>query len=209
MRVGVSQRVDKVSHYYETRDGLDHRWIHFLEQVGLQVLVIPNQIKDPASYYLDLQLEGLILTGGNDPAQLENSSNVSVVRDRTEATLLSLASGLGHPILGVCRGMQYLCLQLGEQLSRTEGHVSRRHSLICDPEFPYPNGHEVNSYHNWALKSLRECSPFKIMAQTDDNSIEAIQHKTEPTFGIMWHPEREKEFLTQDLNFFKRVFNND
>lgn len=209
MRIGISQRVDVVSHYHEVRDGLDHQWIAFLEQIGLQIVLIPNQLKDPSAYYYDLKIEGLILSGGNDPALLEQASNVSEERDATEVTLIKSAQALGHPIAGICRGMQLLCLQFGEKLKRIEGHVAQRHHLICEADFEYPNGSEVNSYHNWALTELRPNSSFRIMAYTKDHSIEAIKHKSEPIYGIMWHPEREKHFSEHDLNFFNRIFSHD
>ena len=209
MRIAISQRVDTVPHYHEVRDGLDHQWIPFLEQIGLQVVLISNQLKDPSAYYRDLQIEGLILSGGNDPALLEQASNVSEERDSTETALIKTAQALGHPIVGVCRGMQYLCLQFGEKLNRIEGHVAQRHQLICEADFDYPNGVEVNSYHNWALTELQPDSPFQSMAHTKDHSIEAIKHKSAPIHGIMWHPEREKHFSENDLNFFKKIFSHD
>ena len=209
MRIAISQRVDTVPHYHEVRDGLDHQWIPFLEQIGLQVVLISNQLRDPLSYYRDLEIEGLILSGGNDPASLEQPSNVSEERDATEAALIKIAQSMGHPIVGVCRGMQYLCLQYGENLHRIEGHVAQRHPLICESDFDYPDGIEVNSYHNWALTELQSNSPFQCMARTKDHSIEAIKHRSGPIHGIMWHPEREKHYSEHDLNFFKKIFSHD
>ncbi|MDB4513372.1 gamma-glutamyl-gamma-aminobutyrate hydrolase family protein [Akkermansiaceae bacterium] len=209
MRIGLSQRVDTFTGYREVRDSLDQQWISFLEEAGFQVVLIPNQLKDPENYYRDLQIKGLILSGGNDPAVLKNAKNVSDARDRVEATLIHYARSLGQPILGVCRGMQYLCLELGEELKRIEGHVSKRHRLICEPDFFYPNGHQVNSYHNWALTRLKKNSPLRAMAKTADQSIEAVQHRNESIYGIMWHPERESKFSRYDLNFFQKVFKND
>ena len=209
MRIAISQRVDIVPHYHEVRDGLDHKWIPFLEQIGLQVVLVPNQLKDPSAYYRDLSIEGLILSGGNDPASLDQATNVSEERDATEAALIKTAQSLGQPILGVCRGMQYLCLQFGEKLNRIEDHVAQRHQLICEADFDYPNGIEVNSYHNWALTELQLNSPFQRMAYTKNHSIEAIKHRSEPIHGIMWHPERENHYSDYDLNFFKKIFRHD
>ncbi|MCR9155250.1 MAG: gamma-glutamyl-gamma-aminobutyrate hydrolase family protein [Bacteroidetes bacterium] len=209
MRIGISQRVDTVPHYHEVRDGLDHQWIPFLEQIGLQVVLIPNRLKDPAAYYRDLNIQGLVLSGGNDPAVLENASNVSEARDETESKLIEEARNSGHSIVGVCRGMQFLCLTFGESLSRIEGHVAQRHSLICSTNFNYPNGIEVNSYHNWALKTLTDESHFERLAYTADQSIEAVKHQSEPIYGIMWHPEREAQYSEYDLNFFKNIFTHD
>ena len=209
MRIAISQRVDNVPLYHEVRDGLDHQWIPFLEQIGLQVVLIPNQLKDPSAYYLDLEIQGLILSGGNDLSILEQASNVSVERDTTEVALIKTAQELGHPIVGVCRGMQYLCLQFGEKLNRIVGHVAQRHQLICEADFDYPDGVEVNSYHNWALTKLQPNSPFQRMAYTKDSSIEAIKHQNAPIHGIIWHPEREKQYSEYDLNFFKKIFSHD
>jgi gamma-glutamyl-gamma-aminobutyrate hydrolase PuuD len=209
MRIGISQRVDSVPDYHEIRDGLDHQWILFLEQVGLQVVVLPNRLINPAQYYEDLQLEGLILSGGNDPGMLQNPVNLSEERDFTELTLLNTAIRNNHPVVGVCRGMQFMCLQSGEKLSKIEGHVASRHHINTFHGFQYPSGHEVNSYHNWALKSLSSASPWQILARTDDASIEAVGHKNQKLHGIMWHPERESDFSKYDINYFKDIFKND
>ena len=62
---------------------------------------------------------------------------------------------------------------------------------------------EVNSFHN-ALE--KEPSEFEVSARAEDGVIEAIRHKTLPWLGLMWHPEREKEFREEDLNTIKALF---
>jgi putative glutamine amidotransferase len=56
---------------------------------------------------------------------------------------------------------------------------------------------------------LRANSPLEIMANTRDQSIEAIKHQSKPIYGIMWHPERETPYSEHDLNFFTNIFSND
>jgi gamma-glutamyl-gamma-aminobutyrate hydrolase PuuD len=209
MRIGVTLRVDTVAHYCEVRDGLDHQWISFLERVKVQVVLIPNQLKNPEAYYHDLSLQGLLLTGGNDPGSLENPVNISVERDQTEAALFNAARSSKHPVIGVCRGMQFMCLQTGEQLQKIENHVAKRHPILSKNGFGYPQNWEVNSFHNWALIQLRKESMWQKQALSPDGCIEAIKHKSENIHGIMWHPEREPNFSSHDINFFKTIFSND
>ena len=40
---------------------------------------------------------------------------------------------------------------------------------------------------------------------TKDKFIESIEHKKLPIKGVMWHPEREKNYHKQDLKRLKRL----
>jgi putative glutamine amidotransferase len=44
------------------------------------------------------------------------------------------------------------------------------------------------------------------LATAQDGTIEACQHRSLPWYGIMWHPEREEHFQTQDLTFMRKLF---
>ena len=209
MKIGITQRVDKVIDYNEIRDGLDQNWIHLLNIVGLDVIPIPNQIKNVKEFYLNLGIEGIILTGGNDLYELKTNNNVSLERDNVEKVLFEVAKDLGHPILGVCRGMQHICMILGERIVKINSHVSKRHNLRIKGLIEYPMNYEVNSFHNWGLKKLKPSTDLIVLAYTSDGSIEAVRHKNKRIFGIMWHPEREQKFSEFDIQFIKHIFLND
>lgn len=210
MRIAITQRVDVIKDYNETRDALDQRWVELLNCVNIEVVVIPNQLKNVKDYYKRLSLNGLILTGGNDLEVLATKNNVSTARDNVERELFSIAQELNHPILGVCRGMQYLCVLLGENLVKVDGHVREKHMIYFDKGFNlYPNNIIVNSFHEWAPVSLKSKSSLEVIARSKDGVIECVKHKTERIYGIMWHPERETPFSPNDLKFIKHVFKLD
>lgn len=210
MRIAITQRVDLINEYNETRDGLDQKWIELLNYLNIEAVVIPNQINNVRDYYKGLSLEGLILTGGNDLELLATSNNVSVARDNVERELFNIAQELNHPILGVCRGMQYLSALFNETLVKIDGHARKKHKIFFENNLNiYPNQIIVNSYHEWGIISLKNKSQFQVLACSNDGVIECIKHKTKKMYGMMWHPERETPFSSNDLRFIKYVFKLD
>ena len=210
MRIAITQRVDVINDYNETRDGLDQRWVKLLDPLGLQLIIMPNSIGNVREYYHDLEIQGLILTGGNDLLAFDTEINVSEERDRIEKELFQVAMSLGHPILGVCRGMQYMSYLLGETLMKVQSHVSTRHLInYVDDDVVFPNKFYVNSYHSWGLKELASNSVLKVLARSDDGVIESIKHKNKNIYGIMWHPERETPFSNYDERLIKLIFLNE
>ena len=103
MRIGITQRVDLIADYEETRDSLDQRWSELIEFLGAKALPIPNKIKDINLWLDEMRCDGFILSGGNDLSSLSNSKNISFERDKTEFALLQYANDQSIPVLGVCR----------------------------------------------------------------------------------------------------------
>ena len=81
-------------------------------------------------------------------------------------------------------------------MKKIKNHVNQKHEIYSNNNFPK----KVNSYHDYGIKKLGK--NFKIIAQTLDNEIEAIEHKKFPWLGLMWHPERDKNF---DIKTIKKI----
>jgi putative glutamine amidotransferase len=112
------------------------------------------------------------------------------------------------PVLGVCRGLQMINHFCGGSIVLLDGHVSSRHSIMQKIEhYEWPTLHEVNSYHNYAIKVDGLAPSLMPLAFAEDGTVEAFRHKELPWHGIMWHPEREKAFHVDDLTYIKNVFN--
>jgi putative glutamine amidotransferase len=198
----MSQAVTIHPERNERRDTLDQRLTAFLSSAHYLAIPIPNgllsqtnqpaAIPDPVSAWLDeVNVDAIVLSGGNDIGSCPE-------RDLTESRLLEYARRKGLPALGICRGMQMVGTWSGATLAPVAGHVKTRHTLHG------ALSGNVNSFHNLALAQCpRE---FVVIAQSEDDSIEAIRHTSLPWEGWMWHPEREPGFAAEDLRRLQTLF---
>jgi N5-(cytidine 5'-diphosphoramidyl)-L-glutamine hydrolase len=198
-RIGITQRREAVPGRNEIRDELDVEWGMILWKLGIIAIPLHSGIVELASYLDQLALDGFILSGGNDLGE-------SPERDQLEAGVLDYAKIKNLPVLGVCRGMQFINYYLGGSLVSVKNHVATRHTLYGDLAQDY-KGKMVNSYHNQAIRSENLSSELIAIAYSEDQVIEAVKHQSYPWLGIMWHPEREKPTFRQDEGFIKQVFN--
>lgn len=207
MRIAITQRVERVASYGERRDCLDQQWAVFMESLDLLALPVPNHLHSPARWLEALEVDGLLLTGGNDLAGLPGASNMAPERDQTEMALLTAASERQMPVLGVCRGMQVINQWLGGTLEPVTGHTAVRHPLNGRPTEPlFEAFRDVNSFHDWGITPGGLAETLEAQLYSDDGCVEAFIHKSLPWAGIMWHPEREAPFCGPDRAIVHRVF---
>jgi len=197
-RIVISQRNDQIAGRNECRDALDVQWAILLESLEILPIVMPSGIDKVDSYLTELSIDGFILSGGNDIGS-------SPCRDSVEERIVSFAKTRNLPVLGVCRGMQFLNHIESGTLVHCEGHVSTTHVLHGDWA-RNNNVSKVNSYHDQAITAKTLSPSFRVLAETEDNVIEAFQHREYPWLGIMWHPEREQPFSQPDLELIKQHF---
>lgn len=194
--VSVTMRVEVSQPYRERRDALDQRWHPFLAACGLGAFPTPNR-PELASACLD-HVVGLVLTGGNDLCQFGGDAPD---RDATESLLLETAIAWKLPVIGICRGMQFLGDYFGCMLARLPGHAGTRHAVR---QLDGDGGAMVNSYHNYCVTAPG--TGIEPMLVASDGSIEAFRHTSLPVYGIMWHPEREDVPRTEDVALFRSWF---
>ena len=191
-RIAISQRIELIPDRDEKRDVLDHRLVSWVGHCGFSPLPVPNVLSHMVeNWLLDIQPDGILLSGGGDIGQFSE-------RDETERLLLSFASRFNLPVLGICRGMQFMAHLSGATLYPVTGHVGTRHCL---------NGKislERNSYHEYSISHCPK--PFEIIARSEDGVIEAIRHLSLPWEGWMWHPERERVYSQDDISRLLKLF---
>lgn len=209
-RIGVTQRVELVTNYGERRDCLDQQWASLLDAAGMSMLPIPNGLRDVVSWVEAQNLDGLLLSGGNDLAHLTGATNIAPERDRTESLLLFWAEENRIPVLAVCRGMQMMhCWLGGGALEPIEGHVARRHPIeVANGSALLADRSEatVNSFHGWGIPRTSLAQEVCELAWSEDGHVEAFQHIRLPWLAIMWHPERESPFFSGDIVLLRAQF---
>ena len=177
--IGVTPLFDRERDSYWMLPG----YLEGLEQAGAIpiVLHLPEDLDDLPQ--LVSLCDGLLFTGGQDvsPALYGETpkptcGEICPARDRMEQALLHLALERDLPVLGICRGIQFLNAVLGgtlyqdlptEHPSQTQHHMTPPydravHTVTIQPGTPLAEllGTEhigVNSYHHQAVKTLAPC----------------------------------------------------
>jgi putative glutamine amidotransferase len=200
LKIGVTQRticgteyLGKVHVSPEKHDELSQGWAHLLEENGFVCVPIPNAC-DVAHFIESLQLDGVLLSGGNDDA----------TREACESACIAYCIQHRLPLFGVCRGMQVVGLYFGSKLVPIASHVNVTHTVKILPN-PYiqESAAVVNSYHNFTLNRVPE--EFIPLAVDDAGHCEAMYHRTLPIVTFMWHPEREP-FLPWFNRFIQKFY---
>jgi len=187
-------------------DVLEQSYVDYYERLGLDLVPIPNNTKN-IDGFLRLSPSLIILSGGNDVSPIIYggrkfpNSSASHQRDLLETKILEFAIKNRTPLLGECRGMQFLNVYFKGGLIQdikkryNTNHVGMTHQIeLIDEKFINLLGKErvfVNSYHNQGFSENELSKKLRIFAKTNEGIIEGLYHPSLPILGIMWHPERE------------------
>ena len=200
-RIGISLRVENIQKYNEKRDALSQDWIVFLQKLNLMPVLIPNKIDNIEKYILELKLDGVILSGGDNIGDFPD-------RDETERQILEIAKNRSIPILGVCRGMQIINNFFGGShlVKSDKKHVNNDHSINLTKDFQFCKKESitVNSYHNNVIITNNLGYELVSFATHDDETVEGIKHSKYPIIGVMWHPERNQD--ENSVQLLKEIF---
>jgi Predicted glutamine amidotransferases len=210
---------------WKAYNSISNNYINSVYLAGGIPLLIPVIADDMLiKSYLNM-IDGLLFTGGVDVSPfmfgenpIKEVSEISVDRDEYELKLYEGAIKIDMPILGICRGIQFINAASGGTLyqdifvqrENTLGHCPNNiprdtlyHSIKIQKDSRLYNilnkeVINVNSFHHQAVKNVAE--NFKVTAESEDGIIEGIE-STNSTFvmGVQFHPEdlpvKHPEFL--------------
>ncbi|WNC16813.1 gamma-glutamyl-gamma-aminobutyrate hydrolase family protein [Brevibacillus brevis] len=188
-------------------------YVEGIARSGGTPLILPLLDSEDALRAMVESLDGLILTGGDDPAPHlygeephQGLGTVEYERDLAELAVIKLALEMKKPILGICRGMQILNVACGGTLvqdipSQVPGaiqHAQRgsrqygAHKVTLRPGFVADAIGKteilVNTSHHQAVKDV--APGFVMTGFAADGVIEAIESLDGLHVGLQWHPER-------------------
>ena len=208
--IGVTLLWDEEKNSYWMLPG----YLEGLEEAGAIPIILPLAADGADIAQLADLCDGFLFTGGQDVApQLYGEAmkptcgELCPARDTLERELLNRALEQDKPILGICRGLQFLNVALGGTLyqdlptehpseiehSMKPPYDQAAHTVRILPDTPLAALLQkqelgVNSCHHQAIRSL---APSLVeMARSTDDLIEAM-YLPGKTFvwGVQWHPE--------------------
>jgi len=220
-RIGITVRTD-ANQYGNQCDVIEHTYLILFKKLGYCPIIIPNIENKLINFLHTLSLDGIVLSGGNDISVeyekhlMKGDKNKINVRDINEHKVLEWAIQNQIPILGICRGMQFINLFFGggllKNLAESIGtnHVSTKHKVrFEDNAFGVSGNTTVNSYHNHGVTMSTLSNSLKVLAISQDSLvIEGIYHPVYPIVGIQWHPERKSNISVNDNRLIQCLFNH-
>ena len=207
--IGIIAAVDD-----EGQSFVRQEYVHAIEASGGMALVLPytKEIGHIDSFITIC--DGFLFIGGEDvsPALYGEEKTavcgkIQPLRDEFESVVAPRVFASKKPVLGICRGMQFINVALGgtlyqdintsiktELVHRQETYTQPAHEIKIMHGTPFygvldKDVIEINSWHHQAVKTLGE--GLEIMAQAEDGIIEAVYMPGRRYLcGVQWHPER-------------------
>ena len=191
------------------------RWLQAVPHV--EIIKLSHHEKNAG---LVSRCDGIVLTGGQDVhpkyynpeyINLLNPADISEDRDAFEWEILEKVFTENKPLLGICRGMQFVNVFLGGSLipdipsvtgdqehAKING-IDQRHSIRVEKNsLLYNTSHvtsgEVNSAHH---QSVDDAAPDLEVIAHSGSIVEAMQWKHPEKrpwlLLVQWHPERMED----------------
>lgn len=208
--IGIVPLVDTEKRSYWMLPG----YMEGVVQAGGLPIMLPLTSNQTEIQQLTMMCDGFLFTGGHDVSpsvyqshRSEKCGECCIQRDEMETALFRKAFEMDKPILGICRGIQFINAIMGgtlyqdlptEYSSETEHHQLPPYDVPCHGVKIMEDSQlydllkvdtiMVNSYHHQAIKKL---APGIVpMAVSEDGLVEAIRvHKKSFIWAVQWHPE--------------------
>ena len=170
------------------------RVVKHFKKVGVKVTTVYSLKKvDPSKY------DGLIIPGGNnmDPRSYKakrhrRTFGTNRKKDKMQIEAVKRFAREGKPVLGLCRGCQVINVAFGGTLKQHIGwHIGFRKVRNVKGYWMYRmfgKTRKTYHYHHQCVGKLGKglaATSYDMKGKT----IESVQHKTLPVYGIQWHPD--------------------
>ncbi|HUW69622.1 MAG TPA: gamma-glutamyl-gamma-aminobutyrate hydrolase family protein [bacterium] len=174
-------------------------------------------------------VDGVLATGGYDPDPLlwgeQPNRRIEFVFpevDQHQIAAVRIATELGKPLLGICRGLQIINVAFGGTLYQDLSLIPDSYIQHYQKSPKYAHGHTVtlvkdsalartfdteviatNSFHHLAIKDI--APGFTVSAYAPDGVIEGIERTAgSSVLAVQWHPEMMYTKHPEMLAIFSR-----
>lgn len=195
---------------------LPHRYVEAVHAAGGRALVIPPSPEGVTE--IVAALDGLVFSGGVDidPSLYGQERDPHTEaprpdRDAGELALLQAATHADLPVLGVCRGMELMCVStggmliqhlpdaIGSERHRAGNGIYAEHAVETIPGSKLAevlgSSATVSSYHH---QGVADPGTLTVSACDEDGTIEGVERpQSRFAVGVLWHPE-----VTEDRRLF-------
>lgn len=191
MKALITMR-EETNQYGELIESIERSYVNFFGDLGWELIPV---LSSSDSVYDFWDVDVIILTGGGTvPSQYRVSPTDEFqqkARDHREEALLEMAIQKQIPVIGICRGMQFINGYFGGKVDKLKlPHPTNvRHKVVLQGKDII----EVNSFHRDAVTAELLAPGFGILASDLTGAIvEAMYSDEFRIVAFQWHPEREK-----------------
>ncbi len=156
----------------------------YVQQLGAEVVVVRNDAF--AESEIPARLEGfdgiLVSPGPGTPAD----AGLSIA-------IIKYAIATHRPLFGVCLGHQAIAEAMGGIVTHAEELMHGKTSAVNHANSPLfdgvPSPFRATRYHSLAIVDGTIPDELRVTARTEGGVIMAVEHVTEPVWGVQYHPE--------------------
>ncbi len=196
-------------------DMLKQSYAQAVWKAGGLPVILPNLTDEPFAMEIAERLDGVVFSGGEDVEPMrfgeetvpDKDVSVSLGRDQFEFNFFEQVYQRGIPILGICRGHQFINVALGGTLYQDLTLVAKK-TFEHESDWRYGTSHPVelekdsrlaailkqsqidcNTNHHQVLKKVAPGLKVVGICPTD-GIIEACEAQDgRPLITVQWHPE--------------------
>lgn len=157
-----------------------------------------------------MRADGLVLPGSSQDMNPrlwgekdQCSNDINDALDQSQWRLMDMAVSRRMPVLGICRGMQFINVYFGgtliQDLPCSSAHKmtvpEQYHDVMCGENSRLRpligEVSEVNTRHHQGVGRIGEGLQADVVWNDgEDAVVEAISHQCDPVLGLQWHPEK-------------------
>lgn len=162
----------------------------YLRQLGAETTVVRNDVytAEELERAMDRYDAVLVSPGPGNPEQAGMS--IDAVR---------IAARRHVPLLGVCLGHQSIAEAFGATVSSAPELMHGKTSIVHHADATFfedvRQDFRATRYHSLAVEADTLPDEIEVTAATASGIVMALQHRTEPIYGVQFHPE---SVLTED-----------